>query len=46
MKNYISPVVKKFLFNEQDVVCASGFAIFGTDNGVYWPGFGNEEESQ
>ena len=38
MKNYVSPVVKTYLFNTQDVVCASLLGIFGLDNGVYWPG--------
>ena len=42
MRNYVSPIVEKILYNEQDVITSSGGTqVFGTDNGVFWPGWDN-----
>ena len=47
MKMYVSPVVKTILCDEQDLITAST-TVFGTDNGVFWPGFalGGENNEQ
>ena len=49
MRNYVSPIVKMILYNKQDVITSSGTYVYGTDNGVFWPGFtsgGNTDENE
>ena len=38
MKVYVSPVIKSIFYDKQDVITSST-TVFGTDNGVFWPGF-------
>ncbi len=44
MCNYVTPNVSVVVFEQEDVVrTSSGFAVYGTDNGVFWPGTAGED---